>query len=122
MMSRQPVLEPVRRTHASSVIADVRSKEAASGTVTREFVPLKLSAPPFLPAVDQVVFATVPPFPVPEASATVVPAPSSNANAATRPDVAENVALEEQTRTATSVATTANASCRIQTRGRCQGP
>ena len=70
-------------TQASSVIAVARCNEAASGTVTRELVPLKLSALPYLPAAAQAVFARVPLLPFPDASATVEPDPSSNENAAT---------------------------------------
>jgi hypothetical protein len=55
--------------------------------VTRALLPLKLSALPFLPSVDQVAVPIVPPLPVPDASATVVPVPSSNEYAATRPGV-----------------------------------
>src|SRR6187399_2848110 len=76
-------------TQASSVIAAVRCSEALSGTVTRELVPLKLSALPYLPVVAQVVLAAVPVLPLPEASLIVVPAPSSNPYAATRPAVAD---------------------------------
>ena len=43
-------------THASSVIPLVRSSELESLTLTRAFVPLKKSALPNFPAVDQVVF------------------------------------------------------------------
>jgi hypothetical protein len=75
-------------THASSVIAPVNWSEALSGTVTRELVPLKLSAPPYFPVPAHVVFAAVPVLPLPEASATDVPDPSSNAYAATRPGTA----------------------------------
>ena len=72
----------VGSTHASNVIALVRCSEAESGIVTRELDPLKLNAPPYLPA-TQVAFAIVPLLPFPDASATVVPDPSSNAYAAT---------------------------------------
>jgi hypothetical protein len=81
--SRQALVTVDGFTQASSVIAVVRRSEAESGIVTRELVPLKLSAPPYLPATAQVVFATVPPLPLPDASTTAVPEPSSNANAAT---------------------------------------
>ncbi len=59
-------------------MAVVRSSEAASGTETKLFVPLKLSALPNLPAVDQVApeigaRCCAPP----ELSAVVVPMPSS---------------------------------------------
>src|ERR1044071_2840751 len=60
-------------TQASSVNALVRSSEAESGTVTRAVVPLKLNAPPNLPAVVRVAFAIVPVLVFPEASVTVAP-------------------------------------------------
>jgi hypothetical protein len=72
-------------TQASKVIPVVRRKLAESGMVSRALVPLNTSAFPYLPAVVQVAFWTVPVFPVPEASATAVPAPSLNEYAATRP-------------------------------------
>ena len=78
-------------THASNVIPLDSCNDAEFGIVTTELVPLKLNAPPNFPAVDQVVFATVPLFPFPDASVTVVPDPSSNPYAATRPDGAAEV-------------------------------
>src|SRR5262245_54912479 len=76
----------VRRTHASIVRPLVRSRLAASGTVTSAFVPLNVSAPPFLPDAVQVVPPlVVPRFALPDESLTVVPEPSLNAYAATRP-------------------------------------
>jgi hypothetical protein len=56
-------------------------------TVTKAFVPLKLKASPYLPAVVQVAPLMIPLFPLPEASFTIVPLPSLNAYAATRPGV-----------------------------------
>src|SRR5262245_28245725 len=73
------------RTQAASVIAVVRSRDGASVTWTRAFVPLKTSAPPFLPAVVQVAVPIAPEFPLPEASPAVAPLPSLNEYAATRP-------------------------------------
>ncbi len=67
----------------------VRSSDAASGIVTRALVPLNVSALPYFPAVVHVAFASVPEFPLPDASATVVPDPSLNAYAATKFDCAE---------------------------------
>ena len=61
------------------------SSEFASGTVTEAFVPLKESALPNLPAVDQVVFDVVPLLPLPDRSATLVPLPSSKPHAPVRP-------------------------------------
>ena len=74
-------------THASNVIALLRCSEAESGIVTRELDPLKLNAPPYLPA-TQVAFAIVPLLPFPDESCRTVPAPSLNAYAATRLPVA----------------------------------
>src|SRR4051794_9849395 len=72
-------------SHASSVIALVRSSEGESATVTHALVPLNESALPYLPAAAHVAFAIVPLFAWPEVSLTVEPTPSSNAYAATRP-------------------------------------
>src|SRR6185295_11419343 len=63
----------------------VRSRELASGTLTRLLVPLNESAPPYLPLVDQLVFDAVPTLPVPEKSVTDAPAPSLNARARIKP-------------------------------------
>src|SRR5256885_2377025 len=82
---RQPLATMVGLTQASSVSPFVRSRLLASLTVTQLELPLKESALPYLPALDQAVLAVVPPLALPEASATVVPAPSSNPYAATRP-------------------------------------
>ncbi len=92
-------------THASSVIAPVRCNDALSATVTRELLPLKLSAWPYFPVAAHVVFAVVPVLPLPDASATVVPDPSSNPYAATRPGVAE-VPMGTTTRPANTAAPT----------------
>ena len=62
-------------THASSVIPVLSCSEAELGTVTRELVPLKLSALPYLPVAAQVVFASVPLLPFPDRSATDRPRP-----------------------------------------------
>jgi hypothetical protein len=72
-------------THASRVIALVRSSEFESGTFTRADVPLKNNALPNLPAVDQVAFDRVPVLLLPERSAVVVPVPSSKPYAAASP-------------------------------------
>src|SRR5438874_12827608 len=85
MTVRHVVPSAAGLTHASSVIALVRSSEPAAGTVTQLDVPLKVSAAPNLPAVVHVVFVTVPLFPAPDESATVVLAPSLKPYAATRP-------------------------------------
>ena len=66
---------------------------------TRAFVPLNESAPPYFPAGAQVAFETVPPLPLPDASATVVPVPSLKPYAATSPlefdgDVVADAVLE----------------------------
>ncbi len=65
-------------THASSVIAFVRSRLGESGTVTQAFVPLKVSALPNRPAVVRTAFVSVPLFPVVEVSTTELPLGSSN--------------------------------------------
>src|SRR4051794_817745 len=59
-------------THASRVIAPVRSSELASATVTQLLVPLNDRAPPNFP-VTRVAAVRVPVFPLPDASAVVVP-------------------------------------------------
>ena len=43
--------------------------------MTSELVPLNCNAPPYLPAVDHVVFPTVPLFPFPDASVDRRPGP-----------------------------------------------
>ncbi len=55
----------------------VSCSELELGMLTRALTPLKVSAPPYLPCVDQAVLAVVPVLALPEASATVVPVPSS---------------------------------------------
>src|SRR5258706_14502960 len=84
-MARQPVGATLGHTHASSVIAFVRSSDAESGTVTRALVPLKLSALPNLPERVRVAAVMVPVLVLPDASVTVDPLLSSNPYAATRP-------------------------------------
>src|SRR4051794_15762180 len=85
MTSRQAEDTVAGSTQASSVIAVVSCSELALGTFTRASVPLKLSASPNLPAVDQVVFDVAASLPLPEESVTLVPLPSSNEYAATSP-------------------------------------
>ena len=104
-------------THASSVIAELRRREAVSGIVTRELVPLKLSALPYLPELDQVVLTAVPELLFPEASVIVIPDPSSNAYAATRPGVLE-FPFGVATRTPSTAAATARPSTRAGFRAR----
>src|SRR5690348_5043858 len=79
----QPLIA-VGYTHASSVMALARSREAESATVTQLFVPLNDRALPYLPEVLQVAPEIVPAFPFPEASPSVEPVPSSKLYAATR--------------------------------------
>jgi len=76
---RQPDNVTLGRTHASSVIPFVRSSEDVSAIVTRDDVPLKLSAFPYFPAVVHVAPLNVPVFPLPDPSPAVVPSPSSKA-------------------------------------------
>jgi hypothetical protein len=87
------------RTHASNVIADVRSSDAASGTVTLADVPLNDNAAPNFPDADQVALPTDPSLPFPDASATVVPDPSLNENAATNPGDAALIVSAPQSST-----------------------
>src|SRR5262249_48715016 len=63
----------------------VRSSDAASGIETSVELPLNCSAPPYLPAVDQVPFWIVPSLLLPDESAAFVPLPSSNEYCATSP-------------------------------------
>jgi hypothetical protein len=83
-MSRQALVTAVGLTHASSVMPLVRRSDVASATVTLAFVPLKLSAFPYLPWVVQVALLMVPEFPLPERSVVFEPEPSLNEYAATR--------------------------------------
>ena len=73
---------------------DDNARDAEAGTFTLLFVPLKLNAVPNLP-VAHAPFATVPVFPLPDASATVVPALSPNEYAATNPEVVAAVTVVE---------------------------
>src|SRR6476620_7083995 len=84
MTVRQSAPTAVGWTHASSVMPVVRSRLFASGTVTQLLVPLKLSAPPNLPAALCVAPVIVPVLLWPEASAAVVPVVSSKPQAPTR--------------------------------------
>src|SRR2546423_1177145 len=74
MTQRQSEPRAVGCTHASSVMPVVRSRLFASGTVTQLLVPLKLSAPPNLPAAVCVAPVIAPALPWPEESAAGVPA------------------------------------------------
>src|SRR5438093_9378728 len=80
----QPLIA-VGDTQASSVMPVVRSREAASATVTQLLTPPNDRALPYFPLVVQVAPETVPLFPLPEASAATVPAPSLKPYAATKP-------------------------------------
>ena len=73
----QSLPAPLGRTQPESVIAFVRSRSAASATVTQSSTPSNKSAPPFLPAADQVAPEIVPVWPLPVASASVEPVPAS---------------------------------------------
>ena len=64
-------------THASRVMAPVRSREVASATVTQSLTPSNDNAPPYFPPVVQAAPEIVPVFPFPERSARVVPEPAS---------------------------------------------
>src|SRR5271155_5204960 len=87
MTSCHPVGAVVGFTHASSVTALVRWRDAASFITTWAFVPLKDRAPPYLPLVVQVALTIVPVLPFPETSLTVVPDPALKSYAATSPGV-----------------------------------
>ena len=76
-----PVL--VGFTQASRVIFWVRSREAASATVTMSLTPSNDSEPPNLPFGDHVAPEIEPLLPLPEASRSVVPLPASNEYSAT---------------------------------------
>ena len=78
----QPLIA-VGNTHASSVMAAVRSSELESLTVTQSLTPSNDSALPYLPLVVQVAPEIVPVFPLPEVSASVEPVPASKLYAAT---------------------------------------
>ena len=59
-------------TQASSVIALLRRRSAASSTVTQSLMPSKRSAPPLRPVGVQVASRIVPVWPLPVTSVTVV--------------------------------------------------
>src|SRR5262245_8677519 len=113
MTSRQLVVTADGLTHASSVIALVRCREAASGIVTSALMPSNDNPAPYIPVVH-VALVMNPVFPVPDASATVVPVPSLNAYAATRPVCAVADATPNS-RTTTRTATT-RVACRMRLR------
>ena len=71
-------------TQTINVIPLVSPKEGEWGTVTRP-APLKESAFPNLPPVDQVAPVILPLFPLPDLSTVVVPVPSLKEYAATSP-------------------------------------
>ena len=75
----QPVWLAAGYTQASTVIPEVRSNDAASGTCTLAVEPLNESALPYLPEVVQDAPCRVPLLPFPDRSPTEVPDPSSNA-------------------------------------------
>src|SRR3954463_3080862 len=72
-------------THASSVIPELRCRDAESGTETVVDVPLNARAPPYLPSADHVPSCTAPSLPLPVWSVSVDPAPSLKPYAATSP-------------------------------------
>ena len=78
MTSRHPVLTTVGETQASSVIPVVKASDGEFPIVTIALVPLKTSAPPYLPAAVHVALLIVPLLPWPDRSLTTVPWPSSN--------------------------------------------
>src|SRR5689334_3760717 len=84
MTQRQSEPRAVGCTQASRVMPVVRSRLFASATVTQLLVPLKLNAPPNLPAATWVAPVMVPGLFWPEESAAVVPVVSSKPHAPTR--------------------------------------
>src|SRR3954468_23902641 len=80
---RQTLPSAVGRTHASIVIALVRSRSLASAIETESLTPSNESAPPFLPAALHVAPLIVPGWLWPVTSASVVPLPASKLYAAT---------------------------------------
>src|SRR5436305_7609598 len=85
MTDWNPVVGDVGKTHASSVIPVVKSRELESLIVTQSLTPLNDRALPNLPAVVRVAPEIVPGLPVPDASRAVAPVVSSKLNAATSP-------------------------------------
>ena len=76
----------VGRIHADTVSAAPTFSDADAGTRTVLLIPLKLSALPKRPSVDQTAPLIVPVLPRPDASAVVVaPNPSLNPQAPTNP-------------------------------------
>src|SRR3954447_8399931 len=84
MTARQSDPRAVGCIHASRVMPVVRSRLFASATVTQSLVPLKLSAPPNLPAAVWVAPVIVPGLFWPEESAAVGPVVSLKPHAPTR--------------------------------------
>ena len=80
MMTLRHTPEPsaAGKTHASRVMPIVRSRPAASATVTQLLVPLNDSVLPNLPGLAHVAFATVPVRLFPDPSFALIPLPSSN--------------------------------------------
>src|SRR6185436_19951156 len=72
----------VLKIQASTVSVLTSSELLLSGIDTAVLLPLKASAEPFFPVVQDGL-VTVPVLPCPDASATVAPAPSLNAKEAT---------------------------------------
>ena len=89
-MTECQLLRTAGFTHASSVIAPMRSSELESAMVTHAFDPLKDNPLPNLPA-TRVADVIVPVFPFPEESVTVVPDTSSKPYPATYVFVVETV-------------------------------
>src|SRR5919108_3344029 len=80
---RQRLPSALGRTHASSVIALVRSRSSASAIRTESLTPSNDSAPAFFPAADHVGPLSVPVWPLPVTSWSVVPLPALKSYAAT---------------------------------------
>jgi hypothetical protein len=102
-MSRHALFTTDGFTHASIVIPVVTSSDAASLMVTSALVPLKTSAPLYLPEVVHVAPLIVPSFPLPEVSVTDDPVPSLNPYSATRPATCPFAETDIQSKTAAEI-------------------
>jgi hypothetical protein len=92
MIVRHPLWFAVGWIHAINVIADVTFNDNDAGALTRELLPLKLNAAPYLP-VTHVAPVIEPVFPFPDTSTTDEPEPASNEYPATNPEGGGGVAL-----------------------------
>src|SRR5262245_42341696 len=84
MMVRQPLCAPVGLIHAARVMPVERFSQLDELTCTMSETPLKLSPPPYFPAV-QTAPVIVPVLLWPETSSATPPVPASKVQPATRP-------------------------------------